>query len=143
MSGTFGYELDITKLTDQEKEQIRTQIDRFHKYYDLIQSGDYYRITGPQDPCAVWSFVSADRSQALITVVSRQITANSAPKHFNVPGLDAQKLYNAVFVLPEAEEKPLHVIEKVSGAALENGGLTIPTMQWWEYQAWQILITEA
>lgn len=143
MSGTFGYELDITKLTDQEKEQIRTQIDRFHKYYDLIQSGDYYRITGPQDPCAVWSFVSADRSQALITVVSRQITANSAPKHFNVPGLDAQKLYNAVFVLPEAEEKPLHVIEKVSGAALENGGLTIPTMQWWEYQAWQILISEA
>ncbi|MBQ9153091.1 MAG: alpha-galactosidase [Solobacterium sp.] len=143
MSGTFGYELDITKLKDEEKEQIRRQIVRFHKYYELIQRGDYYRLTSPKDPCVIWSFVSPDQSNALITVVSKEIIANSAPVHFNVPGLDEKRLYNAVFVLPEADDRPLKVIEKISGAALKNGGLTIPVVQWWEYQAWQVEITEA
>ena len=143
MSGTFGYELDITKLTDAEKEQIRRQIQRFHKYYELIQRGDYYRLTSPKDPCVIWSFVAPDKNSALITAVSREITANSAPVHFNVPGLDDKRLYNAVFVLPEADDRPLKVIEKISGAALKNGGLTIPVVQWWEYEAWQVEITAA
>ncbi len=143
MAGTFGYELDITKLSEDEKKQIPAQIARFHKYYDLIQGGDYYRLSSPEDPCIIWQFVSENRLSALITAVSAEIVANSAPVHFNVPGLDDQRLYNAVFVLPEAAEKPLKVIEKISGAALKNGGLTIPTMQWWEYQAWQIEITAA
>ena len=53
MAGTFGYELDITKLTEEEKEQVRKQICRFKKYYDLIQYGEYYRLLPPSDSLVI------------------------------------------------------------------------------------------
>ena len=45
MAGTFGYELDITKLSEDDKEIVKVQVEEFKKYYDLIQNGDYYRLT--------------------------------------------------------------------------------------------------
>ena len=42
--GTFGYELDITKLTEEEKEKVKVQVQNYHKYNDLIREGDYYRL---------------------------------------------------------------------------------------------------
>lgn len=47
MAGTFGYELDISSLTEEEKEEVKEQTVIFKKHYNLIQSGDYYRITSP------------------------------------------------------------------------------------------------
>ena len=41
MAGTFGYELDINKLTQEEKAEIQEQISIFKKHYHLIQHGDY------------------------------------------------------------------------------------------------------
>ena len=60
MSGTFGYELDLTKLTDEEKETVKAQCDEYRKYYDLINKGEHYRPMSPwkdRTRCA-WSFVS-------------------------------------------------------------------------------------
>ena len=37
MAGTFGYELDITKLSEDDKEIVKVQVEEFKKYYDLIQ----------------------------------------------------------------------------------------------------------
>ena len=39
---SFGYELDITKMSEEEREQVRKQICRFKERYDLIQRGEYY-----------------------------------------------------------------------------------------------------
>lgn len=47
MSGTFGYEMDLSKCTQEEKEITRQQAAQFKEYYDLIRDGDYYRLTGP------------------------------------------------------------------------------------------------
>ena len=69
--GTFGYELDPTKLTAAEKEIVKQQVKDYHKYYDLIHYGDLYRITDPyfdSYKCA-WSFVSPDKSEAIVTFV--------------------------------------------------------------------------
>ena len=45
MAGTFGYELDPAKLTEEEKAEVRTQIETFKKYYSLIQDGTYYPVS--------------------------------------------------------------------------------------------------
>ena len=45
MAGTFGYELDITRLSQEEKDMVKIQVEEFKKYYSLIQQGDYYRLT--------------------------------------------------------------------------------------------------
>ena len=47
MSGNFGYELDITKLSDEEKEMIKEQIKNYKEIRETIQFGDYYRLSSP------------------------------------------------------------------------------------------------
>ncbi|MCD8021425.1 MAG: alpha-galactosidase, partial [Lachnospiraceae bacterium] len=44
LSGTFGYELDITRLSPDEKEQISGQVAMYKQYSHLIREGDYYRL---------------------------------------------------------------------------------------------------
>lgn len=71
--GSFGYELDPAKLSKEDEKIIRSQISEYHKSYDLIHYGDLYRIICPwDDPYrAAWSFVSEDKSTAMVTVVTR------------------------------------------------------------------------
>ncbi len=71
LSGTFGYELDITKLSDEEKNLIKKQTKRYHKYNKLVREGDLYRLSDvfhPQDT-ASWSVVAKDKSEVLVTFV--------------------------------------------------------------------------
>ena len=54
LAGTFGYELDITKIPEEERKQIPDQIAMYHRYNDLVREGDYYRILSgsAHDKCA-------------------------------------------------------------------------------------------
>lgn len=45
MQGTFGYELDLSKMTDEEKKMAGEQIAFFKEHGRLFQFGDYYRLT--------------------------------------------------------------------------------------------------
>lgn len=128
MSGTFGYELDITKLSEEDKQTVKEQIEAFKKYYDLIQNGDYYRLTddGRKSPFVAWEFVSADKKEALLNVVVLRTKANPILNTVYARGLEADMMYQV-----EGSQ------EKFSGAALINGGYPIPVMGD-DYQAVQI-----
>ena len=140
MAGTFGYELDLTKLSAAEKEQIKRQIADFHRHYDLIQRGDYYRLSAATDPCVIWEFADPAGEKALVCAVSREAEANPVPIHFGVQGLPEDRLYDAVIRPADAGEEPFRTIEGISGAALKRGGLTLtPAAQ--EYYAWEIEIS--
>ena len=39
MAGSFGYELDLNKLTEEEKHQVKQQIQTCKKYWKLIHQG--------------------------------------------------------------------------------------------------------
>lgn len=115
LCGTFGYELDPGKLTQEEKEAVKAQVADYHKYYDLTHYGDFYRITSPtEDPYLCdWAFVSPDKSEVLFTrVVMRQPINLYRP--LRLPGLDPDKLYT--------DEETGHVY---SGALLMHGGLDL------------------
>lgn len=122
MCGTFGYELDPCKLTDEEKETVKQQVSDYHKYYDLIRYGDFYRITSPtEDPFVCdWEFVSEDKNEALFTrVVMRQ--PDNFYQRCRLRGLDPDKLYT--------DESTGEVY---SGALLMNAGVNItPHNQRW------------
>ncbi len=45
MVGSFGYELDLNHIDAAEKKHVKEQIDYFHKHWNLIHQGDYYRLT--------------------------------------------------------------------------------------------------
>ncbi len=71
MSGAFGYELDLSQATDAEKAIMTRQNADYRKYYDLIHNGDYYRLTSPfeNDRYTAWAHVSADKREALVSLV--------------------------------------------------------------------------
>ena len=113
--GTFGYELDPTKLSDKEKEIVKEQVKEYHRYYDLIHEGDLYRLIDPYFDhfrCA-WGFVSPDKTEALFTVVTMRKVEN---KIFilKLAGLDKDKFYRN-----EADG------EIYSGALLMNSGINL------------------
>ena len=116
MAGTFGYELDPGKLSEEEKAEIRTQIQTFHKYYELIQEGEYYRLDTPEseDYYTAWEHVLADRSEALVSLVIAQVQANPELPCIRLQGLCEE----AVYQLEQTGQCFL-------GAALMYGGYTI------------------
>mgnify|MGYP003372598774 FL=1 len=132
MAGTFGYELDITKLSEDDKEIVKVQVEEFKKYYDLIQNGDYYRLTddGSKSPYVAWEFAAADQSEALLNVVVLRAKANPILHTVQVKGLKP----DAVYRVEGTEEKYL-------GAALMNGGYPVPVL-WDDYHSIQVHFVE-
>ena len=94
LAGSFGYEMDLNKISDEEKEMVKEQVAAMHTYYDLTHEGLYYRLTGlkKQDFMA-WEFVAKDQSRALLTIVKTDAEGNMLPVHTKVCGLAENKLY--------------------------------------------------
>jgi alpha-galactosidase len=123
MAGAFGYELDLTKLTEEERELVKKQVADYHRYYDLIQNGDYYRLINPTEDranmtsAAAWQSVSSDKNEVLLTYVVMQ-TQVSVSRYIRLRGLDPEKYY-----VDTATGR------KYSGALLMNAGLNL-TGKW-------------
>lgn len=98
MSGNLGYEMDLNLLTEAEKIVVRGQVEDYKKYCDLIHNGTYYRVTGPtagSDFC-VWQFVSQDKKQSLVNIVTTHVRANLPVFHIRLKGLDPGKSYRMI-----------------------------------------------
>lgn len=92
--GTFGYELDITKLTDDEIEILKEQI-RFDKSIQaLVRDGDFYRLMDPYNSnyCS-WSVISKDQKRALLFACKVLAVTNSKDKRIKLRGLDPDTMY--------------------------------------------------
>ena len=93
--GTFGYELDITKLTEEEKTLVKVQVEKYHKYNDLIREGDYYRLASAAENRYYdsWMIVEKDKSKALLFYVQVLSRANVKSRFLRLAGLDPDKRY--------------------------------------------------
>ena len=95
MCGTFGYELDATKLSKEEIEKCRKMSGYYHKFYDLNFFGDYYRLTNPFEPVnlVAWECVAKDKKEALLTVVTVHLTVNGPQEYIKCKGLLPNRKY--------------------------------------------------
>lgn len=126
MAGTFGYELNLGLLSEEEKEEVKEQVKKFKKYAPLIQRGDYYRLSSPQqDEFGAWAFVSEDQSEALINVVMLKQHGNMTVNYVKMRGLIPDAYYQI-----EGHDRIY------SGAALMQAGLPVP-IESGEYLAYQ------
>lgn len=66
--GTFGYELDLTKLTEEDQQEVRQQIAFFKEYREVIQLGDFYRLQNNEHNRIAWMSVAADQSNAVVGI---------------------------------------------------------------------------
>ena len=127
MSGTFGYELNLMKLTEEEKEIVRQQVKRYKELAPLILDGRYYRLSDPfSDEAAAWQYVSENRQEALLNVVLLEIHGNMPPVYVRLKGLKPGAVYKDV---DSGICYPADIL-------MEVGLPLLPGMQ--EYQSWQI-----
>ena len=94
MSGTYGYELDLTKLPVEEIAEIRKLNARVRSMQTLLFYGDYYRLFSPYEGNeAAWMSVSKDKREAVVTHVYAQAIPNMKDKLLRLTGLDPAMTY--------------------------------------------------
>lgn len=95
MGGTFGFELDLGRVDEQEKAVMAKQTADYKKYYRLIAEGDYYRLSSPfgDEGYTAWAHVSPDRTEALVSLVTGPTRAALPFLCLRLRGLDAAKRY--------------------------------------------------
>jgi len=94
MSGNFGYELDLTKFSREEKEEVKLQISLYKELRELIQHGDMYRLLSPfEGNIAAWMFVSVDKTEAFISYFKVLATVNGPAEKLTLRGLDPDLNY--------------------------------------------------
>lgn len=65
--GTFGYELDLNKLTAEEQEVVKAQVKFMKAYREVIQFGTFYRLSSPfENNVTSWMVVSEDKQTAIV-----------------------------------------------------------------------------
>ena len=92
--GTFGYELDLNKLTPQETEEVKAQIRFMKQYREILQYGTFYRLKSPfEGNEAAWMCVSEDQKTALIGWYRILNVVNDRYTRLRLEGLNPDYLY--------------------------------------------------
>lgn len=116
--GATGYELDLTKLSEEEKMQVREQIENYKQIDELVLKGDLYRLADPFDGnyfCEM--LVGKDKSKAYLVGERFRGDPCDHDRVLKLRGLDEGKTYAI---------RELNVT--ASGAALMGAGLFCPRL---------------
>lgn len=130
LAGTFGYELDITKIPAEDREQIPQQVAMYHRYNELVREGDYYRIASysQNHEYDCYGVVAKNRMEALFTFVQVLNRPNYHSRRIYLQGLAPEKKYRIEFGRENGEASILY------GDTLMHAGIQIPNM-WGDFQS--------
>lgn len=118
MSAVFGYELDLTKMSQEDKDQVKEQVACYKEIRKLIQYGNFYRLKSPVETNqAAWMFVSDDKRD--VCVMTFQVLASAQPC------LTKTKLFG---LDPELEYENLETHEIFGGDELMELGFYDPVV---------------
>lgn len=92
MAGTFGYELDVTKMTVDEKREVKEYTKIYKKIQGLTFTGDYFRLKEDTN-LTVWQIVSKNKRESVITYVYKQNEGNPNFGYVRLKGLKPDKVY--------------------------------------------------
>ena len=115
MQGSFGYELDLSKLSEEDKAEAKRQITVYNENWELFQTGSYYRLNSPMEEhdYTAWSYVSGDQKKASLSVIYTDLHGNPKPVRVKLKGLKKDASYDVDGTV-------------YTGTALMRGGLLIP-----------------
>lgn len=123
MAGTFGFELDLTKLTQEEIETLSCETEFYKSHSELIRNGDYYRLNSSTGRYIAWQFVSPDKNKSLAVLVQKENHIDYKPIIQKFEGLNANAKYQVII---DGEKRDTIY----SGTALMEIGLNIRTIKY-------------
>ena len=111
----FGYELDVNKLSDNEREQIKEQTALHKQIEPMIYDGDFYRLESPfsTNRCC-WELVSKDKKMVFAVFTAQKTTPHTKGIYIKLKGLSPDTLYTV---------EPLGI--ELYGSTLMNAGLPV------------------
>lgn len=116
--GATGYELDLTKLSEEEKQEVKEQIKAYKQIDDLLLKGDLYRLSNPFESnyfCEMT--VAKDKSKAYVVGERFRGEPCDHDRILKLCGLDENKIYRI---------NELNVT--ASGKALMSAGVFFPRL---------------
>lgn len=94
MSGQFGYELDLSALSEEDLALAKEQVAFYKKYRHTVQQGDMYRLCDPfREPFAAWEFISPEQDTVLVCTFVIAGTPSVDAKRVRLQGLQPQAVY--------------------------------------------------
>lgn len=132
MVGTFGYELDPTVLSAEDKAMIKNQISVFNRFNPLVRTGDFFRLGSPFESRRfdAWEFVSKDKTRVLLQYVQLLNEAMKPVQRIKLRGLDPARYYT--------EEVSG---DSFSGEFLMKNGFDMPNL-WGDFQSVNVYFEE-
>ena len=112
----LGYELDLTKCSEEEKEKIRHQTEEHRKEQEQLMGGTFYRHDVPNDNYVMWSVVTEKVCAAVI--FQKFFDPLCSHGQFRLLGLD-----------PEADYEDAESGKIWGGDELMQIGLTVPLVK--------------
>lgn len=133
MAGNFGYELDVAKMSDEEKEIVKRQVQFYKEIRSTVQFGDFYRLISPfESNEAAWMFVSQDGKEAVVSYFRKLAAPNPEFKTLTLRGLDENRNYSVA-----------GTDDVFGGDELMNVGLNIPELPGdFQSYVWKINVIE-
>ncbi len=129
MSGNFGYELDLTAFTEEEKDEVRIQIKQYKDLRTFIQSGDMYRLQSPfEGNTTAWQFISEDGKDIFAAYFRILCEVNGGISRMKFTALEADAVYELLGV---------NGGKRYSGDELMNIGLTVDLWGDFNSQTWR------
>lgn len=87
--GNLGYELDVNRLSDVEKEEIKKQIQFYKENREVFQFGEFYRIKNPyNNNISAWMVKSSDEKTIILGFYKLLNHANEGQERVKLFGLD-------------------------------------------------------
>ncbi|MDH6310969.1 alpha-galactosidase [Dysgonomonas sp. PFB1-18] len=110
LSGAYGVDLDLSKLTKEEIGQIKSSIELYKtSLRPVIQYGELYRLSSPYEKSsASLSYVSQDKNKAVVFVYQVKNGENGMIK---LKGLDSSAKYTVKELNLETGKKSLFALD--------------------------------
>lgn len=122
--GTFGYELDITKLTATELAEIKAQIQFAKSVQPLIQKGKFYRLASPfTSNRPAWEVYDSETKTGLIGYYQILNPANPSYHRLQLRGLVPTQKYQLTEI--NLSNNTILSTEEVFGDELQNIGIIL------------------
>lgn len=94
MTGAFGYEFDITKMSDDELEALKIQSERYKSLRNNFIDCEFYRLSSPyENEYPAWETISKDRNTVILFAAVRLYQGNTIPPVVKLRGLDSEAKY--------------------------------------------------
>lgn len=92
--GSMGYELNLLQLSEEERQQVKEQINFYKKHRATFQYGEFTRLLSPfEQDIVAWQVKSADTNTVLIGYYRKLIQANEGFKRIYPKHLDEEAIY--------------------------------------------------